>query len=177
MLNTQCFYHPSTPLLAECHFTSHKRQLWHPESQVSWSKGAFNGQHNFSPAKLGGLAAWSLAESPTPMHGIKRIYSMEWMLTHLAFSHHNCGGGSICHQWNQALLDSLAYKFSNAKCIQSHIWEYIGLCKLLRHHRRSMRLSDRRGSSTDLGRLTSGWNVSALHPASQSCWRSLFLDK
>ena len=96
----------------------------------------------FSPAKQGGSTSSSFAKIQLGCTTSRKFILWKESSTTSRLVTTTCGEGSICHQWNQALLD-LAYKTASAECIQKTLF-HRGLCELPRYHKGTRGLQLRR---------------------------------
>ena len=96
----------------------------------------------FSPAKQGGSTSSSFAKTQLWCTTSRKFVLWNESSATSRLVTTTCGEGSICHQWNQALLD-LAYKTASAECIQKTLF-HRGLCELPRYHKGTRGLQLRR---------------------------------
>ena len=96
----------------------------------------------FSPAKQGGSTSSSFAKIQLGCTTSRKFVLWNESSTTSRLVRTTCGEGSICHQWNQALLD-LAYKTASTECIQKTLF-HRGLCELPRYHKGTRGLQLRR---------------------------------
>ena len=122
----------------------------------------------FSPAKQGGSTSSSFAKIQLWRTTSSKFVLWNESSTTPRLVTTTYGDGSICHQWNQALLD-LAYTTVHAEYIQKILLGDTEASASCPDSTKEHEAFNSGGLSVDLGHLTFGWTVNALPLASQSC--------